>query len=236
MEDNFPHTLRPLQIHGHALRPHQCTRSLSASDEWYLLGVHGRICHGLFGWHFNIFQGTRNPRQTCTISACDALRAWLIRQARKMWIRQIFNGVPRLCDLSKWYFHGQVKGRDHPVLGYSILDQGRSTLPRVCQLLSYVYQRLLQDHNIINNPDLQRQAFLVESNSLGCFWYSQDGIHLCTHPNTSQPCQAIHCGNGCFKFCLGSYSISIWNRWVVASSCFLFTKTNQCRNQLLGLQ
>jgi hypothetical protein len=53
-------------------------------------------------------------------------------------------------------FHGQVKGRNHLVLGYSILGQGRSTLPRVCQLLSSIYQRLLQDHNTINNPDLQR--------------------------------------------------------------------------------
>ncbi len=63
----------------------------------------------------------------------------------------------------------QVKGRDHPVLGYSILGQGRSMLPGVCQLLLLVYQRLLQDHNTVNNPDLQRQALLVESNGPGCF-------------------------------------------------------------------
>ncbi len=44
------------------------------------------------------------------------------------------------------------------MLGYSILGQGRSTLPGVCQFLSSVYQRLLQDHNTVNNPDLQRQA------------------------------------------------------------------------------
>ncbi len=187
MEDNFPHTLQRLRIHGHALRPHQCTRNLSAFNEWYLLGVHGRICRGLFGWHFNLFQGPRNSRQTCTIGACDAPKAWLMRQIGKMWIQQIFNGVPRLCDLSKWYFHGQVKGRDHPVLGYSILGQGRSTFPRVCQFLSSVYQRLLQDHNIVNNPNLQRQALLVESNGPGCFWYSQDGIHLCTHLDTPDP-------------------------------------------------
>ncbi len=236
MEDSFPHTLRPLWIHDHALRPHQCTRSLSASDEWYLPGLHGRICRGLFGWHFNLFQGLGNPRQTCTIGACDTPRAWFIRQVGKMWIRQIFSGVPRLRDLSIWHFHGQVKGRDHPVLGYSILGQGRSMLPGVCQLLSSVYQRLLQDRSTVNNPDLQRQALLVEPNGPGCFWYSQDGIHLCTHPDTSRSCQAIHCGNGCFKFCLGSYSISIWNRWVVASSCFLFTEVNQCRNQLPGLR
>jgi hypothetical protein len=35
---------------------------------------------------------------------------------------------------------------------------------------------------------------------------------------------------------VGSYYISIWNRWVVASSCFLFTEANQCRNQLPGLR
>jgi hypothetical protein len=39
----------------------------------------------------------------------------------------------------------------------------------VCQLLSLVYQRLLQDCNTVNNPDLQRQALLVESNNPGCF-------------------------------------------------------------------
>jgi hypothetical protein len=54
-------------------------------------------------------------------------------------------------------------------LGYSILGQGRSMLPGVCQFLSSVYQRLLQDRNTVNNPDLQRQALLVEPNSLGCF-------------------------------------------------------------------
>ncbi len=153
-----------------------------------------------------------------------------------MWIRQIFSGVPRLCDLSRWHFHGQVKGRDHPVLGYSIHGQGRSMFPGVYQLLSSVYQRLLQDRNTVNNLDLQRQALLVEPNGPGCFWYSQDGIHLCTHPDSSRSCQAIHYGNGRFRFCLGSYSISIWNRWVVASSCFLFTEVNQCRNQLPGLR
>jgi hypothetical protein len=79
------------------------------------------------------------------------------------------SGVPRLRNFSRWHFHGQVKGRDHPVLGYSILGQGRSTLPGVCQLLSSVYQRLFQDHNTVNNPDLQRQALLVESNGPGCF-------------------------------------------------------------------
>ncbi len=141
-----------------------------------------------------------------------------------MWIQQIFSGVPQLRDLSRWHFHGQIKGQDRPILGYSIFSQGRSTLPGVCQLLSSIYQRLLQDHNTVNNPDLQRQALLVESNGPGCFWYSQDGIHLYTHPDTSQPCQAIHCGNGRFRFCLGNYSISIWNRWVVASNCFLFRK------------
>jgi hypothetical protein len=35
--------------------------------------------------------------------------------------------------------------------------------------LSSVYQRLLQDHNTVNNPDLQKQALLVESNDPGCF-------------------------------------------------------------------
>jgi hypothetical protein len=33
---------------------------------------------------FNIFQGPRNPRQTCTIGACDAPRTWLIRQDGKV--------------------------------------------------------------------------------------------------------------------------------------------------------
>ncbi len=42
------------------------------------------------------------------------------------------------------------------------------------------------------------------------------------------PAKAIHCGNGRFRFCLGGYSISIWNRWVATSSCFLFTEANQC--------
>jgi hypothetical protein len=37
-----------------------------------------------------------------------------------MWIQQIFSGIPWLRDLSRWHFHGQVKGWDHPVLGYSI--------------------------------------------------------------------------------------------------------------------
>ncbi len=55
------------------------------------------------------------------------------------------------------------------MLGYSILGQGRSMLLGVCQLLSSVYQRLLQDHNTVNNPDLQRQALLVESNGPSCF-------------------------------------------------------------------
>ncbi len=152
-----------------------------------------------------------------------------------MWIRQIFSGVLRLRDLSKWHFHGQVKGRNHPVLGYSILGQGRSTLFGVCQFLSSIYQRLFHDHNTVNSPDLQGQALFVESNGLGCFWYFQDGIHLYTNPDTSWPCQAIHCGNGRFGFCLGSYPISIWNRWVAASGCFLFTEVDQCRNQLPGL-
>ncbi len=88
----------------------------------------------------------------------------------------------------------------------------------------------------VNNPDLQGQALLVESISPGCFLYSQDGIHLCTNFDTSRPCQAIHCGNGHFGFCLGSYPISIWNRWVATSNCFLFTEVNQCRNQLPGLR
>jgi hypothetical protein len=56
-------------------------------------------------------------------------------------------------------FHGQVEGRDHLVLGYSIFGQGRSTLLGVCKFLSSVYQRLFQDHNTINSPDLQGQAF-----------------------------------------------------------------------------
>ncbi len=153
-----------------------------------------------------------------------------------MWIRQVLSGVPRLRDLSKWHFHGQVEGRDHPVLGYSILGQGRSTLFGVCQFLLSVYQRLFQDHNTINSPDLQGQALLMESNGPSYFWYFQDGIHLCTSPDTSRPCQAIHCGNGRFRFCLGNYPISIWNRWVVASGCFLFTKVDQCRNQLPGVR
>ncbi len=50
------------------------------------------------------------------------------------------------------------------MLGYSILGQGRSTLPGVCQLLSSVYQRLLQDRNTVNNLDLQRQALFMEPN------------------------------------------------------------------------
>jgi hypothetical protein len=74
------------------------------------------------------------------------------------------------------------------VLGYSILGQGRLTLPGVCQLLSSVYQRLLQDRNTVNNPDLQRQALLVEPNGPRCFWYSQNGIHLCIHLDTSRSC------------------------------------------------
>ncbi len=55
------------------------------------------------------------------------------------------------------------------MLGYSILSQGRSTLLGVCQLLLLVYQRLLQDRNTVNNPDLQRQALFMEPTGPGCF-------------------------------------------------------------------
>ncbi len=152
MEDSLPHTLRPLRVHGYALQLHQCTRSLSTPDEWYLPKVHGQICRGLSRWHSNLLQKPGRPRQACTVGVCETTRAWLIRQARKVWIRQVFSGVPWLRDFSRWCFHGQVEGQNHPVLGYSILGQGRSTLLGVCQFLSLVYQRLFQDHNTANAP------------------------------------------------------------------------------------